>query len=103
MYAIIKIGGKQHIVRQNEVIKVDRLAVEAGDDFEVKKVLAVGENEELNFGTPYVEGASVKFKVLENKKDKKVVIFKKKRRKRYQVKNGHRQHLSVLKVVEVKA
>jgi len=44
MYAIIKIGGKQHIVRQNEVIKVDRLAVEAGDDFEVKKVLAVGEN-----------------------------------------------------------
>ena len=101
MYAIIKIGGKQHIVRQNEVIKVDRLAVEAGDDFEVKEVLAVGENEELNFGTPYVEGASVKFKVLENKKDKKVVVFKKKKRKRYQVKNGHRQYLSVLKVVEV--
>ncbi len=101
MYAVIEISGKQEIVRPGEIIKTDRLKVEQGADFTVSNVLAVGEGEDLTFGSPYVEGASVVFDVLENKKDRKVVVFKKKRRKRYEVKRGHRQHLSVLKVKEI--
>ena len=101
MYAVIEISGKQQIVRQDEVVKVDRLAAEKGESVTVTKVLAVGEGENINFGNPFVKGASVVFEVLENKKDKKVIVFKKKRRKRYEVKRGHRQYLSVVKVKQI--
>ncbi|MFO7809936.1 MAG: 50S ribosomal protein L21 [Candidatus Delongbacteria bacterium] len=102
MYAVVEISGKQQIVRPDEVLKVDRLNAESGDAVVLDKVLALGEGKEMNFGTPYLEGASVVVEVLENKKDKKVNVFKKKRRKRYEVKKGHRQHLSVVKVKEIK-
>lgn len=103
MYAVIEISGKQQIVRQDEVVKVDRLSAEKGESVTVTKVLAVGEGESINFGDPFVKGASVVFEVLENKKDKKVIVFKKKRRKRYEVKRGHRQYLSVVKVKQINA
>lgn len=101
MYAVIEISGKQQIVKQDEVLKVDRLSAEAGESITITKVLALGEGETLNFGTPFITGASVVFEVLENKKDKKVIVFKKKRRKRYEVKRGHRQYLSVVKVKQI--
>lgn len=101
MYAVVEISGKQQIVRQNEILKVDRLSGNAGDSITINNVLAIGEGENINFGNPFVEGASVIFEVLENKKDKKVIVFKKKRRKRYEVKRGHRQYLSVVKVKEI--
>ena len=101
MYAVIEISGKQQIVRPGETLKTDRLKVVEGEKFTAGNVLALGEGENLTFGNPYIEGASVVFDVLENKKDRKVVVFKKKRRKRYEVKRGHRQHLSVLKVKEI--
>ncbi|HQO08690.1 MAG TPA: 50S ribosomal protein L21 [Clostridiales bacterium] len=103
MYAVIEISGKQQIVRQDEVVKVDRLTAEKGESVTITKVLAVGEGESINFGDPFVKGASVVFEVLENKKDKKVIVFKKKRRKRYEVKRGHRQYLSVVKVKQINA
>jgi len=103
MYAIIKINGKQQLVRENEVIKIDRVAYSAEESLTISEVLAVGEGENLKFGAPFVAGASVELKVLENKKDKKIIVFKKKRRKRYEVKNGHRQQISVLRVTKINA
>lgn len=101
MYAVIEISGKQQIVKQDEVLKVDRLNAETGESVTITKVLALGEGGNLNFGNPFIAGASVVFEVLENKKDKKVIVFKKKRRKRYEVKRGHRQYLSVIKVKQI--
>ncbi len=101
MYAVIEISGKQQIVKKDEIIKVDRLNAEKGESVTVSRVLALGEGENMTFGTPLVKGASVIFEVLENRKDKKVIVFKKKRRKRYEVKRGHRQYLSVVKVREI--
>ena len=101
MYAVVEISGKQQIVRKDEVLKVDRLCANAGDNITVNNVLALGGGESINFGNPYIEGASVIFEVLENKKDKKLIVFKKKRRKRYEVKKGHRQYLSVVRVKEI--
>ncbi|MDA3837929.1 MAG: 50S ribosomal protein L21 [Candidatus Delongbacteria bacterium] len=101
MYAVVEISGKQQLVKENETIKIDRLPYSDGDKFEITNVLAIGEGETTSFGTPYVKGASVKFIVLENKKDKKVIVFKKKRRKGYEVKRGHRQYLSVVKVEKI--
>jgi len=101
MYAVIEISGKQQIVKKDEIIKVDRLNAEKGENVTIDRVLAVGEGENMTFGTPLIKGASVVFEVLENRKDKKVIVFKKKRRKRYEVKRGHRQYLSVVKVKEI--
>ncbi|PID26805.1 MAG: 50S ribosomal protein L21 [Candidatus Cloacimonadota bacterium] len=101
MYAVLKLGGNQHIVRKDDIIKVNRLQFDNGAEFEINEVLAIGEGEDVTFGTPFVEGAKIKFEVLENKKDKKVVVFKKKRRKGYERKKGHRQHISVVKVKEI--
>lgn len=101
MYAIIEISGKQQIVKSDEIIKVDRLSANPGEEVTIKNVLALGEGESLNIGQPFVEGASVVFEVLENRKAKKVMVFKKKRRKGYEVKKGHRQSLSILKVKQI--
>jgi len=98
---VVEISGKQQLVKENETIKIDRLPYNDGDEFEIKNVLAIGEGESTSFGTPYLEGASVKFSVVQNKKDKKVIVFKKKRRKGYEVKRGHRQYLSVVKVEKI--
>ncbi len=104
MYAVVKVAGKQYIVKANDTIKVNRVNYNAEESFEVKDVLAVGEEGgDLKFGTPHVEGASVKFKVVENKRDKTVIVFKKKRRKRYEKKNGHRQYISILRVEGINA
>ncbi len=101
MYAVLKLGGNQHIVKKDDIIKVNKLHFDDGAEFEINEVLAIGEGEDVTFGTPFVEGAKIQFEVLENKKDKKVIVFKKKRRKGYERKRGHRQHISVVKVKEI--
>ena len=104
MKATIKIQGKQVTVSEGDIIFVNRFAgSKAGDTVEIKDVLMVGEGADAKFGSPVVDGASVSFKVLENKRGKKIVILKKKRRKGYQRKQGHRQELSVIKVESIKA
>ena len=74
-----------------------------GDEVTIDTVLAVGEGASMKFGTPAVEGASVKAKILENKRGNKVVVFKKKRRKGHRNKRGHRQELSVIKIQSINA
>ena len=104
MKATIKIQGKQVTVSEGDVLSVNRFAgSKAGDTVEIKEVLMVGDGADAKFGATYVDGASVSVKILENKRGKKVVIIKKKRRKGYQRKQGHRQELSVIKVEAVKA
>ena len=104
MKATIKIQGKQLTVSEGDVITVNRfVGSNAGDVIEIKEVLMAGDGENAKFGTPFVDGASVSAKLLENKRGKKVVIIKKKRRKGYQRKQGHRQELSVFKIESIKA
>ena len=104
MKATIKIQGKQVTVSEGDILFVNRFVnSKAGDTVEIKEVLMAGEGEGVKFGSPYIDGARVSVKILENKRGKKVVIIKKKRRKGYQRKQGHRQELSVVKVESVKA
>lgn len=102
MKATIQTQGRQFTVTTGDILKVNSFPnTEAGDTIDINEVLMIGEGSDTRFGAPYVEGASVKATILENKKDKKVVIFKKKRRQGYKVRRGHRQHLSVIKIESI--
>ncbi|TNE59924.1 MAG: 50S ribosomal protein L21 [Alphaproteobacteria bacterium] len=103
MFAVIKTGGKQYKVAKDDVIKVEKLDTEAGKKVKIKEVLMVGEGADVQVGDPMVKGAEVTAEVLEQARDKKVIIFKKKRRQNYRRKKGHRQHLTVLKITGIKA
>ena len=103
MKATIKTQGRQFTVTEGDVLKVNAFPeTKAGDSVDINEVLMVGEGSDARFGAPLVEGASVKVTILENKKDKKLVVFKKKRRQGYKKRRGHRQHLSVIKVESIK-
>jgi len=100
-YAIVESGGKQHFVRKGDVIAVDRLRAEAGKEASPPRVLAVSDGKTLTVGAPEVEGAKVTFKVVEHMRGKKVVSFKKKRRKGFSKKIGHRQALTSVEVEDI--
>ena len=104
MYAVIKTGGKQYRVAQGDVIKVERLAGEVGQTIAFEHVLMVGSDGEgtgPRIGTPLVDGAQVTAEVLEQAKAPKVIVFKKKRRKNYRRKRGHRQLQTVLRIHDI--
>lgn len=97
--AVITTQGKQFSIAEGDILFVDRyVGSNAGDVIEIGEVLVIGEGESAVIGTPTVAGASVRAVILENKRAKKVVVFKKKRRKGYQRKRGHRQELSVIRI-----
>ena len=92
MYAIIKTGGKQYKVKEGEILKVEKLPVNEGETVEFDRVLAVSdENGEVEFGQPVLENCKVSGRVIEQGKNKKIVVFKYKPKKRYRKKMGHRQ------------
>ena len=103
MFAVIKTGGKQYRVQQGDVLEVEKLDIEAGKNVTFDEVLLVDNNGEALIGTPYVDKAQVKAVVLERFKDQKVIVFKKKRRKQYKKKTGHRQQLTRIKIEEILA
>lgn len=104
MKATIKTQGQQFTVTEGDILIVNRYKdTEAGATVEIKDVLAAGEGEDFKVGAPLLDGASVSATVLENKRGKKVVVFKKKKRKGYVRKRGHRQELSVIKIESIKA
>ena len=104
MKATIKTQGKQFVVAEGDVLIVDRYPqAEKGSTVEINDVLSVGEGAEIKIGTPTVAGASVTAEVLENKRGKKIVIFKKTKRKGYDRRTGHRQDLTVLKIKTISA
>lgn len=97
-YAVIETGGKQYMVHESDVLSVEKLDAEVGSSIELSPVLAVSNGVELIVGGPAIEGASITAEVMEHYRDKKVVSFKKKRRKGYRRKVGHRQDLTRLKI-----
>jgi large subunit ribosomal protein L21 len=103
MFAVIKSGGKQYKVAKNDVIRVEKLDAEAGASIDLSEVLMVGDDKSQTVGVPLVDGASVSATVLEQMRDRKIIIFKKKRRQNYRRKNGHRQHLTVLRIDDIQA
>ena len=103
MFAVIKTGGKQYRVAAGDVIKVEKLEAEAGATLTFSDVLATGDGDNVTIGAPLVDGASVTAEVLEQTRAKKIIIFKKKRRQNYRRKNGHRQHVTVLRVSAINA
>ncbi|NVK19050.1 MAG: 50S ribosomal protein L21 [Methylocystaceae bacterium] len=102
MFAIVKTGGKQYTVAENDVIVVEKLAGEAGSEIKLEDVLLVGAEGKTTVGTPLVKGASVTAEVLEQGKGDKVIIFKKKRRQQYRRTKGHRQEQTVLRIKSIK-
>lgn len=103
MYAIIRTGGKQYQVAQGDQLRVEKLAGNVGETVELSEVLLVGAGEQLNIGQPVVAGAKVTATIVAQGKAKKVMVFKKKRRKGYQVKNGHRQQYTALRIEGISA
>ena len=103
MFAVIKTGGKQYTVHENDVLWVEKLDVDAGASVELEEVLMVGEGANITIGTPTVQGARVQATVVEQMRDRKVIIFKKIRRHNHRRKKGHRQCLTVLKIGKILA
>ena len=101
MYALLKLAGKQFRVGKDEVVRVPYLGKEVGQSIEIKEILAVGEGADMRFGAPFVEGATVSAEILANGKDRKIRVFKKKRRKKYRRTNGHRQMYSEIKITTI--
>ena len=102
MFAIIKTGGKQYKIQEKDIIFVEKLKNKKGDKIDIKDVLLLSNDEKnIKIGSPFIKGISVKAEVLEQKKNKKVIVFKKKRRKNYKRKNGHRQNITVLKILKI--
>jgi large subunit ribosomal protein L21 len=103
MRATIRTQGQQLTVSEGDILVVNRYPnTEAGATVEIKEVLALGEGADFKVGRPTLPGASVSAKVLENKRGDKIVVFKKKKRKGYERKQGHRQELSVIKIESIK-
>ena len=103
MYAVIKTGGKQYRVAAGEKIKVEQIAADVGQEITFDQVLAVGNGGDLQIGAPLVSGASVVAKVVAHGKHDKVRIFKMRRRKHYQKRQGHRQQFTELEIASINA
>jgi large subunit ribosomal protein L21 len=101
MFAVIRTGGKQYRVTPDAVLKVEKLEAEAGGTVTFTDVLALGNDGSLTLGAPTVAGASVTATVIAQDRADKVIVFKKRRRQNSRRKNGHRQHLTVLRVTGI--
>lgn len=101
MYAVIKTGGKQHRVSEGDVLKVEKLEGQKGDTVVFEEVLLVSKEDQTRVGTPVVEGARVVGEIVQQGKGPKIIIFKKKRRKGFMKKTGHRQPLTEVRIKEI--
>lgn len=102
MYAVIETGGKQYKVKEGQVIRIEKLDLEAGEDVIFDKILAVINGDKSEFGQPFLENASIEASVLRNGKDRKITIFKYKPKKNYRRKLGHRQPFTEVKIEKIK-
>lgn len=101
MYAVIQTGGKQYRVSQGDLITIERLEGAAGDRVEIASVLMVAEGNQLTVGQPHLEQARVVGTIVRQERGPKVLIYKHKRRKGYQKRQGHRQSQTLLRVSEI--
>ena len=98
MYAVISSGGKQYKVQEGDILRVEKITGEINDPVSFDKVLMFSENEQLNLGRPYLDNVAVQGHIVEQGKEKKILVFKYKRRKRYRRKQGHRQQYTAVKI-----
>ena len=103
MYAVVQTGGKQYLVSEGDFFKVEKLAGEVGDSIVFDNVLLVNKEGDLTVGAPTVEGAKVTGTIVEQARDKKIIVFKMKRRKGYRRKQGHRQFYTGVKVASIES
>ena len=103
MYAVIKTGGKQYRVAPGQKLKIEQIPADIGQEISLDQVLSVGEGEQLKIGTPLVAGAVVVATVLAQGRHDKIKIFKMRRRKHYQKRQGHRQNYTELRIDAVNA
>jgi large subunit ribosomal protein L21 len=103
MFAIIRTGGKQYKVSQDTYLQVEKLDAEVGAKIQISEVLMVSDGTTTTVGAPIITGAVVTAEILEQGRAEKVIIFKKRRRQNYRRKNGHRQHLTTIKITSIKA
>ena len=101
MLAVIKTGGKQYAVKAGQILKVEKLDGKIGDSVSFDNVLAVTDSSNHTIGNPLIKGASVEAKILDQIRDKKIIIFKKRRRKNSKSTQGHRQYLTVLQIESI--
>ncbi|MBM9519035.1 50S ribosomal protein L21 [Desulforhopalus vacuolatus] len=101
MYAIIRTGGKQYQVACGDQLRVEKLEGNIGDSVDLADVLLVADGENVTVGKPVVENAKVTAKIAEQGRDKKIIVFKKKKRKGYRLKQGHRQSYTALKIENI--
>ena len=102
MIAIVETGGKQYKVEEGKYVDIELLEAQEGESVNLDKVVMIIDGEKSKIGQPYVDGATIKGKILKNDKDKKVIVYKMHRKKGYRRKNGHRQQFSRLMVESIK-
>ena len=103
MYAVVRTGGKQYRVVTGDQVKIEKILGEVGQEVRFEDILMIGGAEEVKIGTPQVPGASVTGKILEQDRSKKVLVFKKKRRKGYKKLQGHRQAYTRVEITGIEA
>lgn len=103
MYAVIKTGGKQYRIQVGEKLKVEQLDAEKGSEFLIDQVLMIADGDKVSVGTPLIEGAKVSATVLEQGRHDKIRIFKMRRRKHYQKRQGHRQNYTEIEITGISA
>jgi large subunit ribosomal protein L21 len=103
MYAVVRTGGKQYVVSEGDLLKVEKLEGDVGDTITFDDVLLVSQDGDLKVGTPTVEGSKVTGTIVEQGRGKKLIVFKMKRRKGYRRKQGHRQFFTGVKVASIEA
>ncbi len=100
-FAVINTGGKQYKVSANDKLRIEKLPEEEGKSIEFKEVLLINDNQDMELGSPLIEGAKVEGKIIKQTKNKTVLIFKKRRRQNSRRKNGHRQRMSVVQITKI--
>ena len=102
-FAIIETGGKQYKVSASKILEVEKLRVKTGETIKFKNVLLLNDNKNTEIGNPNIEGATVEAKLLDNTKDRTVLVFHKRRRKHSRKKNGHRQRHAKIQIIKILA
>ena len=100
-FAIIETGGKQYKVSTSKILEIERLDAKVGETIKFKNVLLLNDNKTTEIGSPSIEGATVEAKLLDNVKDRTILVFHKRRRKHSRKKNGHRQHHSKIQITKI--
>lgn len=100
MFAVIQTGGKQYLVKENDTLAIEKIPHKEGADFRIDRVLLIG-GDAVKVGNPLVQGASVSAKVIEQFRDKKVIVFRYRPKKRYKKMRGHRQSLTKIKIIKI--